>query len=295
MIRKVDVKQVTIIDNVNIEDKIITLRGIQVILDRDLATLYQVETKVFNQSVKRNIQRFPQNFRFQLNENEKNELVTNCDRFNSLKHSTSLPYAFTEFGVSMLSAVLKSDIAIEISIKIIESFVNMRKVINSNTLMYQRFERIEKRLSIHDENFEKIFKAIEDKSLKAEQGVFYNGQIFDAYCFVTDLIKSAEKSILLIDNYIDESTLTILSKNQNITTTLYTSNISNQLKLDIEKYNQQYKKIELKKFDLSHDRFLIIDDKEVYHIGASLKDLGKKWFAFSKIEINSFEIIGKLK
>ena len=285
----------TIVESTDIQDKIFNIRGIQVILDRDLATLYQVETKAFNQAVKRNIERFPQNFRFQLNKYETNELVTNCDRFNSLKHSASLPYAFTEFGVSMLSAVLKGDIAINISIKIIESFVNMRKTISSNTLMYQRFERIESRLSIHDENFEKIFKAIENKSIKPKQGIFYNGQIFDAYGFVSDLVKSAKKSIVLIDNYIDETTLTILSKNQNINTTIYTSKISKQLKLDIEKYNQQYKKIELKKFDLSHDRFLIIDDKELYHIGASLKDLGNKIFAFSKMDINSFEIIGKLK
>jgi len=288
-------KELEVTNNTDIQDKIFTIRGIQVILDRDLAALYQVETKVFNQAVKRNIERFPQNFRFQLNENEKIELVTNCDRFNSLKHSTSLPYAFTEFGVSMLSSVLKSDIAIKISIKIIESFVNMRKVISSNTLMYQRFEIIEQRLSTHDENFEKIFKAIENKSIKPERGIFYDGQIFDAYTFVIDLVKSAQKSILLIDNYIDESTLTILSKNQNVNITIYTSKISRQLNLDIEKYNQQYKKIELKKFNVSHDRFLIIDEKDVYHIGASLKDLGKKWFAFSKMDIDSFYIIGKLK
>jgi hypothetical protein len=287
--------ELIIINNTDIQDKIFTIRGVQVMFDRDLATLYQVETKVFNQAVKRNIERFPENFRFQLNENEKNELVTNCDRFNSLKHSSSLPYAFTEFGVSMLSSILKSDIAIEISIKIIESFVNMRRVMSSNTLIYQRFERIEQRLSTHDENFEKIFKAIEDKSVKAEQGIFYNGQIFEPYTFVIDLVKSAKESILLVDNYIDESTLTILSKNQAINITIYTSKISKQLKLDVAKYNQQYKKIELKKFDVSHDRFLIIDEKELYHIGASLKDLGKKWFAFSKMDIDSFEIIGKLK
>ncbi len=288
-------KELTIVDNTDIQDKIFTIRGVQVILDRDLAALYQVETKVFNQAVKRNIQRFPQNFRFQLTKEELQNLRSQNVTFKENLTTKYLPYAFTEFGVSMLSAVLKSDIAIEISIKIIESFVNMRKVMSSNTLMYQRFERIENRLSVHDENFEKIFKAIEDKSVKPEQGIFYNGQIFDAYSFVTDLVKSAKKTIILIDNYIDESTLTILSKNQNINTIIYTSKISKQLKLDIEKYNQQYKKIELKKFDLSHDRFLIIDDKEVYHIGASLKDLGKKWFAFSKMDINSLDIIKKLE
>ena len=218
-----------IIDN-TIEDKIFTIRGVQVILDRDLAILYQVETKAFNQAVKRNSKRFPENFRFQLNENEKKELVTNCDQFNSLKHSTSLPYAFTEFGISMLSSMLKSDIAIEISIQIIESFVNMRKTLNTNTLMHERFERVEQRLSIHDENFEKLFSAIEDKSLKPAQGIFYNGQIFDAYTFVSDLVKSAKKSIILIDNYINEATLTILSKTQNIEISIYTSKISKQLR-----------------------------------------------------------------
>ena len=234
--------ELTIVNSIDIQDKIFTIRGVQVILDRDLATLYQVETKVFNQAVKRNIQRFPQNFRFQLTKEELQNLRSQNVTLKENLTTRYLPYAFTEFGVSMLSAVLKSDIAIEISIKIIESFVNMRKVMSSNTLMYQRFERIENRLSVHDENFEKIFKAIEDKSVKPEQGIFYNGQIFNAYSF-----------------------------------------------------NQQYKKIELKQFDLSHDRFLIIDEEEVYHIGASLKDLGKKWFAFSKMDINSFEIIGKLK
>lgn len=287
-------KELIIIDNTDIQNKIFTIRGVQVILDRDLATLYQVETKVFNQAVKRNIQRFPQKFRFQLTKEELQNLRSQNVTFKENLTTKYLPYAFTEFGVSMLSAVLKSNIAIEISIKIIESFVNMRKVISSNTLMYQRFERIEQRLSIHDENFEKIFKAIADKSVKPEQGIFYNGQIFDAYIFINDLVKSAKHSILLIDNYIDESTLTILSKNQNINITIYTSKISRQLNLDIKKYNQQYKKIELKKFNVSHDRFLIIDEKEIYHIGASLKDLGKKWFAFSKMDIDSFEIIGKL-
>ena len=285
----------TIVESADIQEKIFTIRGVEVILDRDLAALYQVETKVFNQAVKRNIQRFPQNFRFQLTKEEFQNLRSQNVTLKEHLTTKYLPYAFTEFGVSMLSAVLKSDIAIEISIKIIESFVNMRKVMSSNTLMYQRFERIENRLSVHDENFDKIFKAIEDKSVKPKQGIFYNGQIFDAYSFVTDLVKSAKKSIILIDNYIDESILTILSKNQNISTIIYTSKITKQLKLDLEKYNQQYTKIELKKFDLSHDRFLIIDDEEVYHIEASLKDLGKRWFAFAKMDINSLDIIKKLE
>lgn len=282
------------LEKVEIENKIFTIRNMQVMIDRDLAELYGVEPKRLNEQVKRNIQRFPEHFRFQLTEDEKNELVANCDRFNSLKHSSSFPYVFTEQGVSMLSAVLRSDTAIEVSIKIIDSFVNMRKLLASNSLMHERFERIEHRLSTQDEKFNKIFDAIESKDIKKEQGLFYNGQIFDAYVFVNDLIKSSKKSLMLLDNYIDESVLTLLSKHQTIEVTIYTKTISKQLKLDVEKYNAQYKNLSIEKFDLSHDRFLVIDEKEVYHIGASLKDLGKKWFAFSKMDINSLDIIKKL-
>ncbi len=278
-----------------IQNRIFTIRGQQVMLDRDLATLYQVETKVLNQAVKRNIKRFPDSFRFQLSENEKSELVTNCDRFQTLKHSTALPYAFTEQGVSMLSAVLKSDRAIEVSIKIIEAFVAMRRFIASNSLIFERFERIEQRLSHHDDNFNKIFKAIEDKHIKPEQGIFFDGQIFDAYLFVNDLIKSAKKSITLIDNYIDETTLTLFAKVPDIEVTIYTHTINKQLKLDYQKYQAQHQNITLKTFKNAHDRFLIIDGTEVYHIGASLKDLGKKWFAFSKMEKESLRILERLE
>ena len=278
----------------NIKDKIHTIRNQQVMLDRDLALLYGVETKVFNQAVKRNIKRFPENYRFQLNENEKNQLVTNCDWLNRLKHSSSLPYVFTEQGVSMLSAILKSDKAIDISIKIIDSFVSMRKLISQNILMFERFERIEQRLNIHDENFDKLFEALENKTLKPKQGIFYDGQIFDAYVFVNDLLKLAINEILLIDNYIDETVFTLFSKYSNIKIKIYTANISKQLKLDFEKYSKQYQNTELIQFKNSHDRFLIIDKKDVYHLGASLKDLGKKWFAFSKFEIESFDILKRV-
>ena len=279
----------------NIKDKIYNIRNYQVMLDRDLAELYGVETKVFNQAVKRNIKRFPKNYRFQLNENEKNQLVTNCDRLNSMKHSSSLPYVFTEQGVSMLSAILKSDKAIDISIKIIDSFVSMRKLISQNISMFERFERVEQRLTIHDKNFDKLFEALENKSLKPKQGIFYDGEIFDAYIFINDLIKTALSEIILIDNYIDETIFTFFSKYPNIKIKIYTQNISKQLKLDFEKYSKQYKNIELKEFKNSHDRFLIIDKKETYHLGASLKDLGKKWFAFSKFEIENLKILEKLE
>jgi len=286
--------QELMINENNIKDKIHTIRNQQVMLDRDLALLYGVETKVFNQAVKRNIKRFPENYRFQLNENEKNQLVTNCDWLNRLKHSSSLPYVFTEQGVSMLSAILKSDKAIDISIKIIDSFVSMRKLISQNILMFERFERIEQRLNIHDENFDKLFEALENKTLKPKQGIFYDGQIFDAYVFVNDLLKLAINEILLIDNYIDETVFTLFSKYSNIKIKIYTANISKQLKLDFEKYSKQYQNTELIQFKNSHDRFLIIDKKDVYHLGASLKDLGKKWFAFSKFEIESFDILKRV-
>ena len=278
-----------------IKDKILTVRGCQVIFDKSLAELYKVETKVFNQAVKRNIKRFPDTFRFQLTKDELENLRSQNVTFKENLNSKYLPYVFTEQGVSMLSAVLKSDIAIEISIKIIDAFVSMRKLISSNSLIYERFERIEQRLYSYDENFEKIFKAIEEKTLKPKQGIFYDGQIFDAYVFVSDLIKGATKSITLIDNYIDETVLTLFSKNQNIKTTIYTKALTKQLTLDLEKHNSQYQVIEIKKFDKSHDRFMIVDETEVYHIGASLKDLGKKWFAFSKMDIDSLEMIKKIK
>ncbi len=283
-----------IVSEQSIQNRIYNIRGQQVMLDRDLADLYQVETKVLNQAVKRNIKRFPDTFRFQLLEDEKNELVTKCDRFKTLKHSTVLPYVFTEQGVSMLSAVLKSDRAIEVSIKIIEAFVTMRRMIASNLPMFERFERIEQRLSLHDQNFEKIFKAIEDKSIKPTQGIFFDGQIFDAYVFINDLIKSAQKSIVLIDNYIDETTLTLFAKVPEIEVTIYTHTITKQLKLDYEKYKTQYDNITLQTFKKSHDRFLVIDDTEVYHIGASLKDLGRKWFAFSKMDRESVRVLERV-
>jgi len=269
----------------------------QVMLDRDLAELYGVETRRLNEQVKRNIERFPKEFMFQLAKNEldnwKSQFATSNKEFIGLR---KMPYVFTEQGVSMLSAVIKSKVAIETSIMIINSFVQMRKFISNNALIFDKFEQIGQKILKHDEKFDKIFKAIESKDIKPKQGIFFDGQIFDAYIFINDIIKSAKKSIILIDNYIDESTLTILSKrDKNCKATIYTKNITKQIRLDIEKHNKQYPKIDIKKFDLSHDRFLIIDDNEVYHIGASLKDLGKKWFAFSKMDIESFEIMERLK
>ena len=298
-------------DEENIKNKIFTIGGLQVMLDRDLAELYEVETKVFNQAVKRNENRFPDDFRFQLSEAEhqhlRSQIVTSSEQ-NSLrsqsvtlksnrgKHTKYLPYVFTEQGVSMLSAVLKSDIAVDISVKIIRSFVNMRKLISNNALIFQRLKTLEQKQFTNDEKFNKLFEAIEEKSIKPTQGIFYDGEVYDAYLFVSELIKSAKESIVLVDNYLDESVLTMLSKRQtDVTAAIYTKNITAQLELDIKKHNVQYPKITLKKFDASHDRFLILDSKELYHIGASLKDLGKKWFAFSKFDMESFDILKRLE
>ena len=163
----------------------------------------------------------------------------------------------------------------------------MRKLISQNIALFERFERIENRLTIHDKNFNTLFKALEDKNNIPVQNIFFDGQIYDAYSFVNDLLKLAKSEIVLIDNYIDDTVFTLFSKYPNINFTIYTSTISKQLKLDFEKYSKQYKNISLKTFKNAHDRFLIIDKKEIYHLGASLKDLGKKWFAFSKIPLHS--------
>lgn len=202
-----------------------------------------------------------------------------------------LPFVFTEQGVSMLSAVLRSDIAIEVSIKIIDTFVEMKRVISSNELLFQRFERIEQKLSVHDDNFNQVFKALENRQEIQKQMIFYNGELFDAYQFIADIIRSAKQSIVLVDNYIDDNTLTLFTKNQNVDVLIYTHTISKQLKLDLEKYNAQYRPLEIKNFKNSHDRFLIIDNTVIYNIGASLKDLGKKIFAINKMDSFTLEDI----
>ena len=179
--------------------------------------------------------------------------------------------------------------------KVLKSYITDGYTINAEKITNQRFKELENDVTILKSQVNSISGGLEDSSLKPKQKIFYDGQTFDAYIFVADIIKRAKVSIKLIDNYIDESVLTLFSKNQNIKVTLYTKTISKQLKLDVEKYNSQYNNIEIKKFNASHDRFLIIDEKEVYHIGASLKDLGKKWFGFSKMDSESFKMMGRLK
>ncbi len=304
-----------IIKQSEIQNKIYSIRGLQVMLDSDLAELYGVELKRLNEQVKRNIKRFPEAFRFQLTQIEFDEYekslrsqIATLEENESLKfqngilknkrgkHRKYLPYVFTEHGVSMLSAVLHSDIAVEVSIRIINSFVEIRKFISTNARIFQRLDKVEQKLMQSDENFNKLFNALEDKSIKPKQDIFFKGQIFDAYTFVSDLVKTAKTSIILIDNYIDDTVLTHFSKrNKNVDFTILTKNISKQFGLDLKKHNEQYPTVKAKEFKDAHDRFLIIDEKEVYHFGASLKDLGKKWFAFSKMDISSVKVLDKLK
>ena len=270
-----------------IRNLIYTIRGKQVMLDSDLASLYQVETKNLNKAVKRNIERFPASFCFQLTEKEVENLRfqfgTSSLNYGGRRY---LPYAFTEQGVAMASAILRSDIAVKMSVQIMEAFVEMRRMLISNASLFHRLDNIELKQLEADQKFEEIFKALESDKLHSEKGIFYNGQVFDAYTFVSDIIRKAGSSIILLDNYVDDTVLTLLGKrNDNVTATILTKSISNQLRLDLQRYNSQYPAIDIEIFSDAHDRFLIIDNTELYHIGASLKDLGKKWFAFSRMDI----------
>ena len=273
---------------INIKDKIYNIRGKQVMLDRDLAELYGVEVKNLKRQVRRNKERFPQEFMFQLTEEE----FLRCQNVTSKMGRGGIryyPYAFTEHGVSMLASVLRSKKAVDVSINIINTFVAMRKFLVHNKDLFNKVSIIESKVLEHDDKINNIFNVLEKESLP-KKGIFFDGQVFDAYKFITDLIKSADKNIILIDNYIDESVLALLSnKKKGVKVKVYTKNITKALKQAISKFNEQYKGLEIKRFDKSHDRFLIIDDK-LYHIGASLKDLGKKWFAFSKMNKEAINI-----
>ena len=279
-----DVANCDHLPQLSVESRIFTIRGVQVIIDKDLAELYGVSTKRLNEQVRRNINRFPSSFRFQLTADETAEVVANCDRLNTLRFSPTKPFAFSEQGVAMLSSVLHSDEAVEISIKIMNAFVAMRHFLLSNAQVFQRLDRMELKQLETDHKIEQIFDKLEEQSVIPKQNIFFDGQIFDAYQFVSGLIKSAKTEIVLIDNYVDESVLTMLDKrDSSVKATIYTKQVSTQFQLDIKRHNAQYPRIEVQAFNKAHDRFLIIDEK-VYHIGASLKDLGKKWFAFSLMQ-----------
>jgi len=284
------------LDENKLRNHIYTIRGSQVMLDSHLAALYEVKPRRLREQVKRNIGRFPEDFMFQLTEQETDYMVSQ-NAIPSKQHlGGSLPFVFTEQGVANISSVLTSERAIEVNIRIMRAFVAMRKIIVSNSLIYQRLDNVEKKQIEHDKKFELVFNAMEDKNIKPDNGIFFDGQVFDAYKLVSDIIEAANNSIVLFDNYVNTSVLTLFSKRKKgVDVKIYTRDISKQLRLDVEKFNVQYGPIEAVKFERCHDRFLIIDDKEIYHIGASLKDLGKKVFAFSKFDKDVFRLLEKVQ
>lgn len=276
--------------------KIMTIRHQCVMIDKDLALLYGVETKVLNQAVKRNIKRFPEQFCWQLTQDEFLEPVTTCDRFKVLKHSGSRPYAFTEQGVAMLSAVLKSPTAIQVSIEIMNAFVQMRKLISGLPGLQFRVESIENKQIETQHQINRIFELLDHRQLPLHSGIFFEGQFYDAHQFISDLIGSAGESIMLVDNYVDVKTIRrFVAKKSNVDVTIFTKSLSEATRKEIRLFNQQYPDIHCRRFPLSHDRFLIIDNQKLYHIGASLKDLGNKWFAFSRLDSMLSTMMNRLK
>ena len=285
-----------------IEERIFNIRGKQVMIDKDLALLYGVETKRLNEQVKRNIERFPEDFMFQLTQEEclRSQIATLNQAQG--KHLKYLPFAFTENGIAMLSSVLRSETAIAVNIKIMRTFTKIRKSVHQDSSLLTRVELIEynqsdmRKLLLETTNkVDSIFQSMQSTDKSPVQGIFFDGQIYDAYTFVADLVRNAARRIVLIDNYIDDTVLTMLSKRADgVEATIYTGKISKQLQLDIDKHNAQYPPITIRIFSKAHDRFLIIDDA-VYLVGASIKDLGKKWFGFTLMEnTDAGELIEKI-
>ena len=297
------------LSNEEIKNLIYTIRGKQVMLDSDVAMLYHYETKKINQAVKRNIERFPEKFCFQLTEEEfsslrsqivtlnkttvqenfedsslRSQIVTLNENTGRGKHRKYLPYVFTEQGIAMLSSLLKNDIAIQVSINIMDAFVEMRKFLMVNGQLFERLTNVEYKLLEHDKKFDKVFDQLQNEE-NIKQKIFFEGQIYDAYSLIIDIIKKANKKILIIDNYIDDSVLKMLTKkNKNVEVVILTSNKSNIQKIDIQKFNKEYPILKVAETNKFHDRFIVIDNKEMYHLGASIKDLGKKCFGINKIE-----------
>jgi len=288
------------ISEVTIKNLIHVVRGEQVMLAGDLAMLYKVETRALNQAVKRNIARFPEMFRFQITEEEYENLksqfvISSLEDEGAHGGRRYLPYVFTEQGIAMLSAVLRSDVAIQMSIKIMNAFVQMRRFLTSNSLMFEKINEIEIR-QIQDgikvqqlekkteKRFEEVFDYIAEHK-ESNQKIFFDGQIYDAFRLLVELISRVEKKLILVDNYVDVETLNILAKKKTgVEVAIYTSKKTKLSKVDIENFNKQYPTMEVKYTEVFHDRFLILDDECAYHIGASIKDAGKKCFGINKIE-----------
>ena len=284
------------ISNEEIKNLIYTIRGKQVMLDSDVARLYHYETKNINKAVKINIDRFPEEFCFQLTENEfqtlRFQIGTSKQNEEFRGGRRYLPYVFTEQGIAMLAGVLKNDIAVKVSISIIKSFIEMRKFLATNGQLFERLTNVEYKLLEHDKKFDKVFDQLQNEE-NIKQKIFFEGQIYDAYSLIIAIIKKANKKILIIDNYIDDSVLKMLTKkNINVEVVILTSDKSNIQKVDIQKFNKEYPILKIAKTNKFHDRFIVIDNKEMYHLGASIKDLGKKCFGINKIEDR--EIIDKI-
>lgn len=289
------------VEDMPIARQILVIRDKQVMLDRDLATLYGVETKRINEQVKRNKERFPEDFCFQIDKSEFKELVANCDRFNKLKHSSSRSFAFTEQGIAMLSSVLKSETAIRVNIAIMRAFVAARQILMQNGGLVNRLSNVESkmleqdaRLLEHDHKFDTIFEAMDRGELQSK-GLYYNNQMFDAYVFVCGLIRQAKRRIVLVDRYVDEKVLAMmLKRGEGVSATIYTYDKSKVFEVDLATYNAQYADCPLKVLPSygMHDRFLFIDDT-AYHFGASLKDLGTNTFFFTKEDFTLEEVLKK--
>ena len=277
----------------DIRSMIYVIRNQQVMLDSDLAMLYQVETRTLNQAVKRNITRFPEKFRFQVTkeeyENLKSQIViSSSEKISGYGGRRTMPYVFTEQGIAMLSSILKSETAIQMSIRIMDTFVEMRRFISNNALLFERISAVELRQLEYqkqtDEKLEQIFEYISEHE-ESNQKIFFEGQIYDAFSLIADLIQKADKEIVLVDGYVDIGTLNLLSKKRkDVSVTTYTQEHTRLSKTDIENFNAQYPILEVKYTKAFHDRFLILDRKMAYHIGASLKDAGKKCFGISLIQ-----------
>ena len=265
-------------------------------LDSDVAMLYQYTTKNINKAMKRNLDRFPEDFCFELTEREMSNLrfqngTSNLE--NNYGGRRYLPYVYTEQGISMLAGILKNEIAVQVSINIMRAFVEMRKFIQSNGQVFDRLTNVEyklleqgKTLTEHEEKFEKVFDELQKNEKKEfKQKIFFDGQIYDAYSLIIDIIKRAQNKILIIDNYLDDSIFEMLQKkNKYVEVVILTIQNNSLTKLDVQKFNKQYPTLKIAYTNKFHDRFIVIDNKELYHCGASLKDLGKKCFAISKIE-----------
>ena len=280
----------------DIKKRIYTIRGKQVMLDNDVAELYHYATKNINKALKRNMERFPEDFCFQLTKNEfenlRFQIGTSSFQKDNYGGRRYLPYVFTEQGVAMLSGLLKNETAVQVSINIMRAFVEMRKFIAANAHIFERLTNVEYKLLEHDKKFNEVFNQLGHEK-HINQKIFFEGQIYDAYSLIIDIIKKANSKITIIDNYIDDSILKMLTKkNKDVEVVILTSSKSNIQNLDVEKFNKEYPILKISKTNKFHDRFIIIDNKELYHCGASIKDLGKKCFAISKME--DISIIGKL-